>query len=175
MVAVWLSPGVFLLFAKAYPCVLDAEAETCPFSAPAVAAWRAVAVAVTDPQLPIPKSSGIFACLMGAFSVAVVLFRHFYLVGARQRFRKWVPNFMALSLAFVVPQTVYSTAMVMGAVTAYLWAKRSFGTFETYCYAVAAGLIAGEGLGGVIGAILQIADVAGDKYGTMVACPMETC
>lgn len=47
LVAIFLAPGMFILFAKAYPCIIDLEAETCPFSAPSVSAWRAVAVAMT--------------------------------------------------------------------------------------------------------------------------------
>jgi uncharacterized oligopeptide transporter (OPT) family protein len=45
IVAVFLAPALFMLFSKAYPCIIDLEAETCPFGAPSVAAWRAVAVA----------------------------------------------------------------------------------------------------------------------------------
>lgn len=47
LIAVFLAPGMFILFTKAYPCIIDLEAESCPFSAPSVSAWRAVAVAMT--------------------------------------------------------------------------------------------------------------------------------
>lgn len=56
-----LAPAMFMLFSKAYPCIIDVDAETCPFSAPSVGAWRAVAVAVTDPVFPVPKTSGYFS------------------------------------------------------------------------------------------------------------------
>lgn len=39
------------------------------------------------------------------------------------------------------------------------------------CYAIAAGFIAGEGLGGIVGAILQIAEVSGYQKGTAIGCP----
>jgi uncharacterized oligopeptide transporter (OPT) family protein len=43
-------------------------------------------------------------------------------------------------------------------------------------FAVAAGLIAGEGIGGVVNAIFQIAGIAGpDPYGTQIACPVNSC
>lgn len=62
LIAIFLAPGIFILFAKAYPCIVDLNAPgTCPFSAPSVAAWRAVAVAMTvrTALLPIPYSSFI--------------------------------------------------------------------------------------------------------------------
>ena len=42
-----------------------------------------------------------------------------------------------------------------------------------YCYAVAAGMIAGEGLGGIANAVLQIAGVSGAVKGTAVGCPLN--
>jgi uncharacterized oligopeptide transporter (OPT) family protein len=52
---------------------------------------------------------------------------------------------------------VDGTAMVIGAVIAYLWQKRGPKSYDLLCFAVAAGLIAGEGIGGVFNAILQVA------------------
>ena len=81
------------------------------------------------------------------------------------------PNMMCISLAFVLPQTyckllqpgdikVFSsnqlidgTAMVMGSSWAHIWAKRNPTSFELLGFAIAAGLIAGEGIGGVVNAI----------------------
>jgi uncharacterized oligopeptide transporter (OPT) family protein len=40
-----------------------------------------------------------------------------------------------------------------------------------FMFAVAAGLLAGEGLGGVAQALLAIAGVDGSKYGTAIGCP----
>jgi uncharacterized oligopeptide transporter (OPT) family protein len=171
VVAMFLSPGMFILFMKAYPCVIDLEAEKCSFAAPAVAAWRAVAIAVTNPTLPIPKSSAIFSILFALLAVAVVVARHTLLTADRAKYRVYVPNFMALGLAFVLPQTQYSTAMLTGAIIAYVWAKRWPAGFDVYCYAVTAGMIAGEGLGGVVNAILEIGGVGGSVYGSGVGCP----
>ena len=79
-------------------------------------------------------------------------------------------------MAFLLPQTVYGTAMVIGAVPAFFWMKRNAKHFDIYGYAVAAGLIAGEGIGGVINAIFEVAGIAGpNPYGTQIACPAESC
>lgn len=138
-------------------------------------AWQAVAEAVTNPQVPIPLSSGIFALVLGGVCIAQVILKNFFLVGAREKYRQWLPNWMAIGVAFVIPQTYYSTATLMGAIASHFWQKKKPANFERYCFAVAAGLIAGEGLGGVIGAALQLGGVSGDVYGTMVGCPMDSC
>ena len=56
--------------------------------------------------------------------------------------------------------------MVIGATGAYFWQKRKPIHFEAVGFAFAAGMIAGEGLGGVVQAILQVAG-AGPELGTV--------
>lgn len=175
LISVFLAPGLFVLFATAYPCILDADAKRCPFAVPSVAAWAAVAQAVTDPNVHIPWSSGIFSIVMAVVVVAQVIVRHFYLVGEREWVREYLPNWGAIALSFVLPSPVFTTASLFGALVAFAWRKWKLSSFELYGYAVAAGFIAGEGLGGVVGAILQIAGVSGDVLGTNVGCPANAC
>ncbi|GIZ42990.1 hypothetical protein CKM354_000623600 [Cercospora kikuchii] len=176
IVAVFLAPALFILFAHAYPCILDSNAQACPFSTPSVSAWQAIAIAMTDPEFPVPTSSEIFAIALSFFGAIMVCVRHFVYRGKWERYSAYHPNMMCIGLAFVLPQTVYSLAMVMGAVSSYVWARRSLRSFGIANSAVAAGFIAGEGIGGVINAIFQIAGIAGPTpYGTNVACPMESC
>ncbi|KAF7186416.1 putative metal-nicotianamine transporter YSL13 [Pseudocercospora fuligena] len=176
IVACFLAPALFMLFAKAYPCILDPSAETCPFSAPSVAAWRAVAVAMTDPEFPVPTSSGIFSIIFAIFGGVMIVIRHYAYRGKWEKYRVYHPNMMCVGLAFVLPQTYYGLAMIIGALPCYYWAKKNPKSFDIYGYAIAAGLIAGEGIGGVVNAIFQVAGIAGpDPYGTNVACPANAC
>ncbi|OTB07911.1 hypothetical protein M426DRAFT_317416 [Hypoxylon sp. CI-4A] len=175
LTAVFLAPGMFILFTTAYPCILDGGAEHCAFAVPSVAAWAAVAQAVTDPDVSIPLKSGIFSIVMGVFCIGQVIFRHFYLVGEREKYREYLPNWGAIALSFVLPNPVFTTASMFGALVAWGWRRWNLKSFDLYGYAVAAGFIAGEGLGGVVGAILQIAGVSGDVLGTAVACPAGYC
>lgn len=139
-ISVWLGPGLFVLFTSAYPCIWDTNASgTCPFMVPSVTAWAAVAEAVTNPQVSIPWSSGIFSIVMGVVSVAQVVFRHFYLVGEREKYRKWLPNWGAIALSWVIPAPVFANAALLGAIIAALWRKYSMRTWDIYGYAVAAG------------------------------------
>ncbi|KXX76808.1 Metal-nicotianamine transporter YSL2 [Madurella mycetomatis] len=176
-VSVWLGPGLFVLFTTAYPCIwrVESESQQCPFLVPSVSAWAAVAQAVTDPNVQIPLTSGIFAIVMGVFSIIQVVFRHFYLVGEREKYRRWLPNWGAIALSWVIPAPVFANAALLGAIIAAVWRKWSFRTWEIYGYAVAAGFIAGEGLGGVVGAVLTLAGVDGYTKGTMIACPLNSC
>jgi len=166
---------MFVLFSTAYPCILDVNAKTCAFGIPSVSAWRAVAVAVTDPNFPVPTSSGIFAIIFAVFGSFMVIVRDYVWVGKLAWVRAYHPNMMCIALAFVLPQTVYGTAELMGAILAYVWAKKNPKSFDVLGYAIAAGLIAGEGIGGVINAIFQVAGIAGDKYGSQIACPGDSC
>lgn len=117
----------------------------------------------------------MFAVAMGIVSIIQVVIRHYWLVGSREKYRKWLPNWGAIALSWVIPAPVFANAALLGAIIAALWRKYDFRTWELYGYAVAAGFIAGEGLGGVIGAVLTLAGVDGATKGTHIACPMNSC
>lgn len=112
---------------------------------------------------------------MGGVAVVQVVIRHFYLVSPREKYRAYLPNWGAIALSFVIPVPVFTNATLIGAIIAALWTKYKPKSFELYGYAVAAGLLAGEGMGGVIGAILQLTGVSGDIYGTQIGCPALSC
>ncbi|KAL4875678.1 OPT superfamily oligopeptide transporter [Aspergillus karnatakaensis] len=142
--------------------VFDPNAEQpCESSLPAASAWRAIAVAATEPVLPIPKSSLIFSIALSILGAIMVLIRQYIWVGKREWMRNYHPNLMIMAMAFTLPATHYGTAMVIGAIIASVWRRRSPGTFEEYGSAIAAALMAGEGIG--------------DRFGTSVGCPAHQC
>ena len=179
VVSIFLAPGVFVLFMSAYPCVWNSnlpeeELLSCPFNAPSVAAWKAVAEAVTMPTLPVPRSSGIFAIVMGVFCALQALFKNFYLVGSREKYREYLPNWMSIGVAWVLgADSGYANAILAGALTSWVWRKKAEKNFDMYGFAIAAGLIAGEGLGGVINAALELGEVSGSFYGTTLGLPLH--
>ncbi|KAL3446422.1 OPT oligopeptide transporter protein-domain-containing protein [Aspergillus insuetus] len=121
---------------------------------------RVIAVAATEPTLPIPRSSLIFSIVMGIVGPATVLVRYFILVDKWAYARKYHPNFMILAMAFTLPATHYGIAMVIGALVA-----AEFG----------AAVAAGEGIGGSVNALLSILGVGGEGWGTGVGCPAGRC
>ncbi|KAF7617533.1 hypothetical protein AFLA_006453 [Aspergillus flavus NRRL3357] len=159
LVAALVAPTMFLIFASAYPCILSAEDTAgdggdyqCEFPAPSVAAWRAIVLAVTKPESPIPRSSWVFSIAMAPY----------------------YPNMMIMAMAFTLPSTQYGTAMFIGAVIASVWKRKWPDGFEKYAYAVAAGAMAGEGIGGVINAILSGIGLDGGNFGTTVESTIDS-
>lgn len=138
-VSIWLAPGLFVLFTSAYPCIYDSTYDKCAFAIPSVSAWAAVAKAVTDPSVKIPLTSGIFSIVMGAVSVIQVVVRHYYLVGPREHWREYLPNWGAIALSWVIPAPVFANAALLGAIIAAIWRKYSMSSWDVYGYAVAAG------------------------------------
>lgn len=61
--------------------------------------------------------------------------------------------------------------MAFGATISFFWEKKYPAAYAMFGYAIAAGFIAGEGLGGIVNAVLQIAQVSGNYYGTAIGCP----
>lgn len=173
-VAIFLNVGLYILFTTASPCIMyPPPSGICTYSAPSVSAWAAVAFAVTSPKLPIPPSSGYTAIALAIFAVITVLAKHYYIP---KKYWVWVPNFNAFGLAFVVPQTFYPIAMAIGSTFNYIWLKKWPAGFDMFMFPVAAGLLAGEGLGGVFQALLAVAGVGGADKGTAVGCPaFEFC
>ncbi|KAG6854506.1 hypothetical protein C0991_006108 [Blastosporella zonata] len=169
VVAVFLTVGLFILFTTASPCILHLPASgECTYGAPSIAAWAAVAAAVAAPNLPIPPSSGYTAIGLGLFSVVSLVVKHYWIP---KKYWIYVPNWNAVGLGFVVPQVYYSIAMVFGTTFNSIWHRSNPAGYDMYMFAIAAGLLAGEGLGGVFQALLAVAGVDGSKFGTSIGCP----
>lgn len=65
--------------------------------------------------------------------------------------------------------------MLIGAIIAAIWHRYNAASFELLGYAVAAGLMAGEGIGGVINAVLTIIGIDGERFGVNWLCPGNKC
>ncbi|KAI8293404.1 putative oligopeptide transporter [Colletotrichum sp. SAR11_240] len=112
---------------------------------------------------------------MGVVCVLQAALKNFYLVGNRTKYRDYLPNWMSIGVAWVLgPDSGYANAIMFGAITAWWWRKYFPKNFETHCFAAAAGLIAGEGFGGVINAALELGGASGAFYGTEIAIPGGT-
>lgn len=88
-----------------------------------------------------------------------------------EKYRVWVPNWSGVGLGFVVPQTYYPLAMVIGAHVAYYWEGKDPLGWEIWGYSLSAGLIAGEGIGGMLTAVLVILGIDGSVLGVTWGCP----
>lgn len=89
-VSIFLVPGLFVLFTKGYPCILDADATTCSFAIPSVAAWRVIGiVGASKSGLPIPSSSAYTSLALGLFSGLIVAVKVFFIP---VKYHQYVPN-----------------------------------------------------------------------------------
>ncbi|KAK6525304.1 hypothetical protein TWF694_005449 [Orbilia ellipsospora] len=175
IVAVFMAPSLFILFSTAYPCILEQGAEKCAFGAPSIAAWRAVTQAVTSPRFPVPHGSAIFSLVFGILCVFISLARHVLHAKGKANIAAWLPNPMVFSLALTLPYTQYGTAMIIGAGIAATWQKVSPNSWNMYGTALASGLIAGEGIGGVVNALFEVVKISGTYYGNGFGCPLGEC
>ncbi|KAM3505695.1 hypothetical protein MY10362_002785 [Beauveria mimosiformis] len=160
LVASLVAPAIFLLFATAYPCIISGDASTCDFPAPTVAAWRAVAVVASTPNPSIPLSSIYVAILMAAISSVLVVAKHILCSSGYAWTKPYWPNMMIFGLAFTLPNAQTATTMMIGGVVAAIWRTKSVKRFDMYAFGVAAGFVAGEGIGGTINCALSILGLA---------------
>lgn len=119
--------------------------------APAAGAWKAMADLLTQgfDALPPHVEWAIAGGL--AFGILVPVLRKYLPEGPK----KYVPSGLAFGIAFIVP-AFYSISMFIGALVYLFWSKRHPQKAERLGFAIASGLIAGEGLMGIVTAILQL-------------------
>lgn len=117
--------------------------------APAAHAWKAMAelLSIGIEALPMHSLKGvIIACLLGvvlAFLKQVT------------SLKKYLPSALAMGIAFIVP-AYYSIAMCLGSFALILWQRKDANHCTAYAFAVASGLVAGEGLMGIVTAALTL-------------------
>ncbi|MEZ4473816.1 MAG: OPT family oligopeptide transporter [bacterium] len=151
---------IYMLFMKAYGIAgmpdLDPAKASQAFPAPAAQAWKAMAELLSKgfDALPTGAEWGVLAGTI--FGVALPVARKF----APDKIAAVLPSALAFGIAFIVPAT-YSVAMCAGAVIFYLWKRRSPKSATELGFAIASGLIAGEGLMGVVNSILTLLGIGG--------------
>lgn len=139
---------IFLLFDAAY----DIGGEDLP--APAAHAWKAVAELLANGLDALPPNAEYAVLAGAALGVALPVLRKFL----PKHLKDYVPSTLAMGIAMIVP-AYYSVAMFMGAMVLVVWKKLSPKTCAALSFAVASGLVAGEGLAGIPKALLVLLGV----------------
>lgn len=139
---------IFLLFDRAYDIGNGPQ-----LPAPAAVAWRAVAEIMAQgfDKLPIHAEWAMLGGLL--LGAAMPLTRKL-----APRLAPYTPSGLALGIAFIV-HAYFSICMFMGAMALVIWKGKSPGNAERFTFAVACGLIAGEGVMGVVKAVLTLLGV----------------
>ena len=125
---------------------------TSEWPAPAVATWKAVAETMAHGLGAVPDSARAAMWLTAAIGIGIGVAE----VRAPAAWRRWLPSPVAVGLAFVIPASI-SIVMFLGAALAALAARVVPGTARRFTITVAAGLVAGESIAGVVAALLSMA------------------
>jgi uncharacterized oligopeptide transporter (OPT) family protein len=127
---------------------VDAKGETHGpgLSSPISNKWSGFATILKDGASALP-SSALYALII--FSVLGVIFT---VLEGNSKLKKWVPSPTGLGIGMLVPFAVIST-MFIGGIIGWIWERQSKKTADTYMVPFASGLIAGEAIVAVVGAI----------------------
>ena len=139
---------VYVLFDTVY----DIGGEELP--APAAHAWRAVAELLAqglDALPPMAQYAVLGGLLLGMAGPIIKKL-------APAKYKVWVPSTLAIGISFIVP-AYYGVAMFIGAMILVAWQKLSPKGCAALSFAVASGLVAGEGLAGIPKALLVMLGV----------------
>lgn len=137
---------IYVLFDSVYEIGIDPEVP-----APAAHAWKAMAEVLSVGLEALPQHA-TWAVLGGlAFGAIMPIIRRV----VPESVGTYVPSGLAVGIAFIVP-AYYSVAMFMGAMLYQVWLRIDRDGATALGFAVASGLIAGEGLMGVGNAILEL-------------------
>jgi OPT family oligopeptide transporter len=155
-----ISPLVYILFSKSFPCINNPEIScNGQFGLVSVSAWEGITIALTSDVNPVPVSA-LWACLAAAIvSIICTSLRHKY----KNTYACYIPNTTVIGFAFVsdiVPQPIM---MTFGSLM-QPWIATRFGGDMTAI--LASGLIAGEGIFGVLNALMVIAGAAKGSIST---------
>ncbi len=125
---------------------------TSQWPAPAVATWKAVAEALAGGLDSVPVEARSAMAIAAGLGVAIGLAETLL----PERLRRWLPSPVAVGLAFVIPASI-SIVMSVGAALAWIAGRVFPLAAERFTVTLAAGLVAGESIAGVIAALLSMA------------------
>ncbi|MGE0791954.1 MAG: OPT family oligopeptide transporter [Sandaracinaceae bacterium] len=142
----------YVLFTTAYPL----DDPNTPLPAPAAHSWKAMAELLTQGLDALPQNAE-WAVLIAA--IAGVLFAVLRRVDS---VKAYVPSGLACGIAFIIP-AYYSFVMFYGLIAWFIWKQVSPKSLDRFNFALASGLVAGEGLMGLVNAGLTVAGIGGGE------------
>jgi uncharacterized oligopeptide transporter (OPT) family protein len=145
---VFIVVPVFFLFDHVYDIGNSQE-----LPAPSAVLWRAVAELMNRGWDSLPQHAALaMAVALGVGAVLATV------RALAPRVSSFLPSGLAVGLAFLVP-ALYAICMFAGAMILLVWQRMRPEAALRYAFAVACGLIAGDGLMGVVKALLTMTGV----------------
>jgi putative OPT family oligopeptide transporter len=134
---------VYYIFTSAY------EIGSDKIPAPAAMAWKAMAELLAKGFEALPPHATEAVLIAGIIGASIPLLRKI------ESIKKWVPSGLAMGIAFIIP-AFYSLVMFYGMLVWWIWKMKRPSAVEKFNFAMASGLVAGEGLMGIVNAVLTI-------------------
>ncbi len=138
---------IFQLFRSQYEIGGD------EYPAPAAMAWKAVAELMSQGFSALPTHAGWAMAGGLVFGISIPVLKKFV-----PKLAPYLPSGLAFGIAFIVP-AYYSVTMFLGLLVYLIWKKQAPKKAELYVFAVASGLIAGEGLMGIVKGVFEFLSV----------------
>ena len=136
----------YLLVTSAYPL----GGEQLP--APAAFSWKAMAELLTQGLGALPPNAEVAVAAGAAFGVLLPILRRVPVLAP------YLPSGLAIGIAFIV-QAFYSLVIFFGALALVAWQRARPASAKKLSFAVASGLVAGEGLFGMFKAAMTLLEV----------------
>jgi uncharacterized oligopeptide transporter (OPT) family protein len=138
---------IFLLYDSAW------EIGGADIPAPAAVAWRAVAEVLSKGFDALPPHAEIAVIIAFAFGALIPILRK-----TVPSIKGYLPSGLAFGIAFIV-HPYFSITMFVGSLFLVAWQTVDRKHCERFVFAVACGLIAGEGIAGLFKALMTIFNV----------------
>lgn len=136
----------YLLVTGAYPL----GGEQLP--APAAFSWKAMAELLTQGLDALPPHAEVAVAAGAAFGALLSVLRRIPVLAP------YLPSGLAIGIAFIV-QAFYSLVIFLGSLVLVIWQRSSPVSAKRLSFAVASGLVAGEGLFGIFKAAMTLLGV----------------
>ncbi len=136
----------YLLVTSAYPL----GGEQLP--APAAFSWKAMAELLTQGLEALPPHAATAVAIGLAFGALLPILRR------KSSLAPYLPSGLAIGIAFIV-QAFFSLVIFFGALALVLWQGARPASAKKLSFAVASGLVAGEGLFGIFKAAMTLLGV----------------
>ncbi len=120
--------------------------------APAAFAWKAMAELLTQGLDALPPQVGAAVAFGAAFGALLPILRR------SPALARYLPSGLAVGIAFIV-QAYYSLVIFFGAMVLVGWRRANPAGAKRLSFAVASGLVAGEGLFGIVKAAMTLLEV----------------
>ncbi|CAO3641464.1 unnamed protein product [Cunninghamella blakesleeana] len=167
--AIGIAVGLFILFADAYPCVVDStvpEAD-CKFELVAVRTWVNVTKLLTGQGAALNQAQIAVTAVCAVIGFVWPFIRHFFVP---EKYHKFTPSLSAIGIAMINTSPEIPLSMLIGWIASCLWHRFAPDNFDKYMYSTAGGQIAGMGIAAILQAVFTIAGVPAPAFDG--SCPI---